>query len=265
MLPTFFLAHGGGPMPLMGDPPADFLKSIPSFLTQAEIKSVKSILIVSAHWEETTVTVSSSPKPAMLFDYYGFPRYTYEYKYDAPGNPELAKRIQNLCNNAQIPCNLDDKRGFDHATFVPLLLAYPEAKIPVVQMSLQKDLDPSFHIALGEALAPLRDEVLIMGSGFSFHNLPALLSRINSNAVMKKSEKFDTWLQSTMLQNEYDKTKKALIGWKKNAPEALYAHPREEHLVPLFVAFGASKDSSTVLSIYNDFVLHAKVSAFMFR
>jgi aromatic ring-opening dioxygenase catalytic subunit (LigB family) len=164
MLPTFFLAHGGGPMPLMGDPPADFLKSIPSFLTQEEIKSVKSILIVSAHWEETTVTVSSSPKPAMLFDYYGFPRHTYEYKYDAPGNPQLAKRIKNLCNSAQINCKLDEKRGFDHATFVPLLLAYPKAEIPVVQMSLQKDLDPSFHIALGEALAPLRDEVLIMAS-----------------------------------------------------------------------------------------------------
>jgi aromatic ring-opening dioxygenase catalytic subunit (LigB family) len=100
----------------------------------------------------------------MLFDYYGFPRHTYEYKYDAPGNPQLAKRIKNLCNSAQINCKLDEKRGFDHATFVPLLLAYPKAEIPVVQMSLQKDLDPSFHIALGEALAPLRDEVLIMAS-----------------------------------------------------------------------------------------------------
>lgn len=252
-------------MPLMGDPPANFLKSIPSFLTQEEMKSVKSILIVSAHWEESIITVSSSPKPSMLFDYYGFPKHTYEFKYDAPGNPELAKRIKKLCDNAKIPCNLDEKRGFDHATFVPLLLAYPEAKIPVVQISVQKDLDPSFHIALGEALAPLRDEVLIMGSGFSFHNLPALLSGMDSNVVMKRSEKFDTWLQSTMLQNEYEETKKLLVGWKKNAPEALFAHPREEHLVPLFVAFGASKGSSTVSSIYNDFVLNAKVSAFMFR
>jgi len=261
LLPTFYLSHGGGPLPLMGRDPitADFLKSFPALLTTEERKSIKSILIISAHWEEHKVSVSSAAHPKMLFDYYGFPNEAYEYKYDAPGSPELARRIQKLCQAAEIPCDLDDKRGFDHATFVPLLLAFPEASIPVVQLSLQKELDPLFHINLGEALSSLREDTLLIGSGFSFHNLPALMS----GADVTRSKVFDSWIQSTILKNTWEQAKKLLTTWKK-APGASFAHPREEHLMPLHVVFGSSKNCNAAL-ILDEVVMGAKVSAFIFR
>jgi aromatic ring-opening dioxygenase catalytic subunit (LigB family) len=262
MLPTFFVAHGGGPLPLMGEEPADFLTSFPRNLTLEEKNMVKTILIVSAHWEENRFTVSSSPKPSMLFDYYGFPPKTYEYKYNAPGNPILARKIQDLLKIHNIECNLDENRGFDHATFVPLILGFPEGKIPVVQISIKSDFDPLDHIILGEVLAEIRNEVLIIGSGFSFHNLPLFMSGMDSKATAK-SEKFDKWLRSAILDNKWEDTKKMLLEWKK-APEALFAQPREDHFLPLLVVFGASKNCKPI-SILDTHIYNAKVSSFMFR
>mmetsp|Transcript_9744 Transcript_9744/g.22992 ORF Transcript_9744/g.22992 Transcript_9744/m.22992 type:complete len:191 (+) Transcript_9744:221-793(+) len=156
-----------------------------------------SILIISAHWEEETVSVSSSPAPAMLFDYYGFPPQTYSYSYPAPGNPELAARVADLISTATgQEAKLDPKRGYDHGVFVPLLIAYPEADVPVCCLSLKAGLDPSEHIQIGEALTPLRDEgVLIVGSGVSFHNMREF---DRTGRGKPKGVAFDTALQAAV-------------------------------------------------------------------
>ena len=151
------------------------------------------ILVISGHWEEAQPTVHVGRNPPLLFDYYGFPEHTYRLSYPAPGSPELAKRVRDLLAAAGIDSGEEAERGLDHGVFVPFLLVYPEADIPVVQLSLRQDLDPAAHLAIGRALAPLRDEgVLIVGSGMSFHNLRAFGS--TDPRVIEAAQRFDDWL-----------------------------------------------------------------------
>jgi aromatic ring-opening dioxygenase catalytic subunit (LigB family) len=238
-LPTLFIPHGAGPCFFMDwtRGPADtwdrteaWLKSLVADLPQRP----KAILVVSGHWEEPVFTVGSAAKPPMLFDYYGFPEATYRLDFAADGSPALAARVRALLGAAGFPTAEDARRGYDHGVFVPLLLATPDADIPVVQLSLRHDLDPQAHLAAGRALAPLRDEgVLIVGSGMSWHNMGGF-----SPAFTDKSKAFDAWLASAIANPA---TRDGALAHWEAAPYAREAHPREEHLAPLFVVAGAAE------------------------
>ena len=260
-LPTLFIPHGAGPCFFMEwtrgpadtwDKTAAWLKGLVAGLPERP----KAILVVSGHWEEPQFTVGASPKPPMLFDYYGFPEATYRLRFDAPGSPALAERTRELLGAAGFATAEDVSRGFDHGVFVPLLLATPQADIPVVQLSLRSDLDPTAHLAAGRALRPLRDEnVLIVGSGMSWHNLQGF-----SPAFTAKSAAFDAWLGEAI--EDPVRRDAALRRWEE-APYAREAHPREEHLAPLFVAAGAA-DGEPGRVAFRDMAMDVAMSGYAF-
>jgi aromatic ring-opening dioxygenase catalytic subunit (LigB family) len=240
-LPTIYLPHGGGPCFFMPDgtmgppgtwkPMGDYLKSISLGLPSKPV----ALLVISAHWETRVPTVLSSAQPPLLYDYYGFPPETYELTWPAPGSPTLAGRVQELLKGAGIESAQETQRGFDHGVFIPLKLAFPEAQLPTVQLSLRAGLDPAEHLALGRALAPLRDEgVLIIGSGMSYHNMRGF----NSARAGEESKKFDAWMQEVTSADQATRDAK-LAKWAE-APAARACHPREEHLLPLMVVAGAA-------------------------
>lgn len=263
LMPVLFVPHGGGPMPLLGEPNH---RELIAFMRAviADLPRPEAILVITAHWEEDVATISSSPAPGMFYDYYGFPPETYQFKYPAAGNPILAQRIADSLAVAGIPARLDPERNFDHGAFVPLMLMYPQADIPVVQLSLINNLDSAAHIALGKALASFREEgVLILGSGMSFHNMQAFFSA--NPATQGKSELFDKWLTQTLASDELSVSEQAarMVDWK-SAPEARFCHPREEHLLPLHVCFGAASLATPhAAKIYSGFLFNAKISAFL--
>ena len=264
LMPVVFVPHGGGPMPLLGDVSHRELTAFMQNLAQ-DLPTPEAILVISAHWEESIAHVSSAANPAMIFDYYGFPPESYEFRYPAPGQPQLAENIAQLLRANNIPVTLDDQRGYDHGTFVPLLLSYPHADIPVVQLSLLASLDPAAHIALGNAIAPLREQgVLILGSGMSFHNMRAFFSP--SPTVKTKSDNFDGWLVETLTSDalDYSQRAKRLNTWA-SAPDARFSHPREEHLLPLHVCFGAAKASSGAQHNFGGYLLGTRVSGFLWQ
>jgi aromatic ring-opening dioxygenase catalytic subunit (LigB family) len=238
--PSIFISHGGGPCfwmefgPPFGPRAFDRLRDYLSGMIASLPERPKAILVISGHWEEDRPTVSINPKPGMLFDYYGFPPHTYQLSYPAPGDPALASRVRDLLQTAGIACDTDDKRGFDHGVFVPQLIIDPDAKIPVVMLSMQHDLDPARHIEIGQALEPLRDEgVLILGSGLSFHNLRTFFSGDG-----RASHLFDAWLNESVDGADAATRNARLTRWAE-APAARACHPREDHLIPLMVASGA--------------------------
>jgi aromatic ring-opening dioxygenase catalytic subunit (LigB family) len=228
-------------------------------IRQAHGDAVRAVLVVTSHWETPGFMVSSGTAPGMIYDYGGFPPHTYRISYPAPGNPALAGRVAALLDAAGHPAGLDPERGFDHGTFSMLYPVYPEARMPVVQLSLRRDLDPQAHIDAGRALAPLRDEsVLILGSGLSFHNL-----RQFGPAGAAASAAFDGWLQETMALAPPERTAQ-LQQWEK-APMARAAHPREEHLLPLMVALGAAEQEPAACVYHEeDFFGSLTVSSFRF-
>ncbi|NQT63350.1 MAG: dioxygenase [Candidatus Marinimicrobia bacterium] len=262
-MPVLYLPHGGGPLPLIGDPShkdvTDFLKNIRSRLGQPE-----AILVISAHWEESQPTIQTAENPEMLYDYSGFPPETYKITYPAPGQPELAKVIDGELEKAGFKPAMDGQRGFDHGLFIPLKLIFPEADIPCFQISLIKGLDPAQHIALGRALNFLREQnVLIVGSGMSFHNMRALMS--GGLSENRPDEIFDDWLVKTCCSEGLtpDERDHELINWSQ-APQARYCHPREEHLLPLHVCYGAAGyDSPPAELVFNKTIMGKKVSAFL--
>ncbi len=230
-------------MPILGEPHhaelSAFLRGV-----SAGIPRPKAIVVSTAHWEEAVTTVSSQAAPGMIYDYHGFPPESYQLQYPAPGEPQLARHIVELLSANNIAAQEDAQRGYDHGTFVPLLLMYPAADIPVVQVSLLHSLAPAALIAVGHALAPLREEgVLLVGSGMSFHNMRAFFSA--HPATLGKSQAFDDWLTTTLTAEELENPQRQqrLIDWEQ-APEARFCHPREEHLLPLQVCFGAASVAS---------------------
>jgi aromatic ring-opening dioxygenase catalytic subunit (LigB family) len=238
--PTIYIPHGGGPCFFM-DPPAeepdrwvamaDYLRRLPSMLPGRP----DALLVISGHWETKKPTVLAAANPGLMFDYYGFPPHTYKLTYPAPGAPELAAKVRALLGEAGIESDEELGRDYDHGIFVPLKVAFPEADIPILQLSLQKSLDPALHIAVGKALAPLRAEnVLIIGSGLSFHNLPAL----GDPRVCAPAAAFDQWLTQTLCEGPISEREAGLVRWS-DAPAARICHPREDHLLPLMVAAGA--------------------------
>lgn len=229
-MPVAYFPHGGGPLPLLGEPNhqelVDFLKEL-----AISFPEPTAIVMISAHWEEEVVSVSATAAPEMIYDYGGFPAETYEYQYPAPGDSALALEITQLLSAQGIECRLDANRGYDHGTFVPLMLMYPQATIPVVQVSMLRSLNASKHIAVGKALAPLREQgVLILGSGMSSHN---------PRGAPEGCVQFDRWLTKTMQSESFTDAQAQLEQWQ-TAPGARDAHERADHLMPLHVCFGAA-------------------------
>jgi len=255
-----YISHGGGPLPILGDPGhkamIDFMKRLPS-----RLKKPDAILVISAHWEESAATLLAAPTPPMFYDYYGFPDEAYQITYPAPGDPVLANRIAGLLNKNNIPVRLDLKRGFDHGLFIPLKMMYPQADIPSLQLSLLRGLNPAAHIALGKGLRELMNEnILVIGSGFSFHNLGAFLWEGPAQPD-PANDAFQNWLievcTGPLPQSERERR---LIEWQK-APSARYCHPREEHLLPVHVCLGLADKPASL--IFDDLILGKRSVAFL--
>jgi len=255
-----YFSHGGGPLPILRDPGhqamIDFLTRLPAQLTGPD-----AIVVVSAHWEENAATLLGSPHPPMFYDYYGFPREAYDITYPAPGHPALAMRIGGMLARNGLPASLDPERGFDHGHFIPLKLMYPQADIPSIQLSLLRGLDPAAHIALGKALRELLSEnILVIGSGFSFHNLTAF-SQLTLGTPDPANDAFQDWLIETCAGPlSLPEREQRLIEWER-APSARYCHPREEHLLPLHVCFGMADGPATV--VFDDEILGKRSVAFL--
>ena len=263
LAPVLFLPHGGGPLPLLGDPGhaglTRFISNLGTQLQQ-ELSKPTAIVVISAHWEETIPALTANNSTHLLYDYSGFPAESYQLTYPAQGAAQLAANIAEKLTEAGFTPQLDKNRGLDHGVFVPLLMLRPEADIPVLQISLLKGLDPAQHIALGEALAFLRRQnVWIVGSGMSFHNMqaffrPDLVSKTQIDA-------FNQYLITSLSpERDYAEQADKLRHWL-DAPYARLMHPREEHLLPLHVCFGAAKGSSAEL-LFHDDVLNKAVLAF---
>jgi aromatic ring-opening dioxygenase catalytic subunit (LigB family) len=237
-MPSVYLPHGGGPAFFMSGGMADMFRPMGQFLASFHslLPAVPSaILVVTAHWEAATPTFAGGRRPELIYDYYGFPPETYTLTYPASGAPELADKAAGLLRQAGIDATVDPAYGWDHGVFIPLKMMYPQADIPVLAMSLKAGLDPQDHMAMGEALRPLRsDGVLIMGSGMSYHNLRQMQ---NSAAASE----FDRWLDGA-LSGDSCLRNAALADWSR-APSGRRSHPREEHLLPLMVASGAGGDA----------------------
>ncbi|MDC7228733.1 MAG: class III extradiol ring-cleavage dioxygenase [Sphaerochaetaceae bacterium] len=246
-----YLSHGGGPLPLLGDPSH---RAMVRFMRQLgeDLPRPKAIVVVSAHWEEEIPTLTASPSPPLLYDYYGFPKEAYEITYPAMGSPALAKKIADLLGNAV----LDEKRGFDHGMFIPLSLMYPDASIPTIQISLLSSLSAAEHWRLGEKLRPLLDEdILFIGSGFSFHNMRQFWREDDEQNHAFQDFLIETCCMDTATQNR----KQALIQWER-APYARYCHPREEHLLPLLVCQSLAGGAADL--IFDDKIIERRAVAF---
>lgn len=250
----FFLSHGGGPMPLLGDSShKEMVACLKNVATK--IRKPSAILIISAHWEENVATITSTLKPSLIYDYYGFPKAAYEITYPVKGEPALAQQVHKQLNKAGIKAKLDGNRGLDHGVFVPLKIMYPNADIPCVQLSLDRSLNAELHIQIGQALQALDyDNLLVIGSGFSFHNMKAFFAP-ESAEVLNLNKVFEQWLQNTCSNKNITEAARTelLNNWDK-APGARFCQPREEHLLPLHVCYGLANkacDESFNVTILN--------------
>ena len=257
-----YFSHGGGPLPLLGDQGhqamIQFMKDLP-----AQLPVPEAVIVLSAHWEEPVPTVTGGTAPELFYDYYGFPAETYRIKYPAPGSPETAALVGKLLHDAGIESAVDHSRGFDHGLFVPMLMMYPDADIPVIQLSLVKGLDPDAHIRLGRALRPLLDRnVLIIGSGFSFHNMGVFM-RGGGNRPDAENDAFQDWLiECCTATPAEDEMLNRLSSWA-DAPSARYCHPREEHLLPLHVCAAAAGTPAQL--IFDDYIIGQRAVAFRWQ
>lgn len=238
---ALFLSHGGGPMPLLGDTGHREMVSCLENIA-SKIPKPEALLVVSAHWEERIPTITAGNNPALIYDYFGFPVESYQIQYPCAGEPSLAKEVHKLLVHAGIDARLDEKRGFDHGVFVPLKIMYLDASIPCVQLSLVRSLDPSRHIEIGNALRSLnRQNVLVIGSGFSFHNMKAFFAAETFQS-QELNQSFEQWLGKTCCSAEYsEKERRHMLARWSDAPGARYCHPREEHLLPLHVCYGVAQ------------------------
>jgi len=238
---ALFISHGGGPLPLLGDPGHRQMMSCLQDIA-SNIPRPDAVLVVSAHWEASVPTITAGDRPPLIYDYYGFPPASYEIAYPCVGEPSLAREVYRLLGEGDIAARLDVERGFDHGVFVPLKIMYPQADIPCVQLSLTDSLDPAFHIQVGSALQTLASRnVLVIGSGFSFHNMEAFFAPENDEST-RLNAAFETWLQEVCTDSELPESERReqLIHWAE-APGARFCHPREEHLLPLHVCYGVAQ------------------------
>jgi aromatic ring-opening dioxygenase catalytic subunit (LigB family) len=266
-LPTLYIPHGGGPCFFMETPPGlpkNLWDGMAAYLCGIDASlggRPRAVLVISGHWETEHPTVNVAERPSLLFDYYGFPEHTYHLTYPAPGSPALASRVRELLARAGIESGSESARGLDHGVFIPFKLIYPQADVPIVQLSLQRNLDADDHLRIGRALAPLRDEgILIVGSGMSYHNLRELF--VDAPRVNQPAEQFDRWLGDAVTGQDADTRWRSLAGWA-DAPGARTAHPHAEHLLPLMVAAGAAAQDRARRT-YHEPLLGKPIAGFQF-
>lgn len=257
-----YFSHGGGPLPILDDTShykmIQFMKNLPQ-----KIKRPDSIIVISAHWEENIVTIQSGTEPDIMYDYYGFPEAAYSIKYPCKGNTDLALKISGLFSENSVEHRLDNNRAYDHGSYIPLKMMYPNADVPVLQISLHHNLDPLTHLNIGKALRPLLEEnVLIIGSGFSFHNMRKF-DFDGKNIEDSLNDEFQDKLIEICCNERDEKNKMELFKNWENLPGARYCHPREEHLLPLLVCAGLSKDVGT--KIFDDYILGKRATAFLWK
>lgn len=237
---VLYISHGGGPLPLLGDAGHQALVAQLQQMAQ-RIERPQAIIVFSAHWEAPKVTITAGAQPDLIYDYSGFPAESYRIEYPAPGAPELAEQVAQTLQLAGIETQLDAQRGYDHGVFVPLKIMFPEADIPIIQVSLLRSLDADAHLRLGEALAGLaQNNILFVGSGFSFHNMRAFFN--TSAAADAENMAFEAWLKETLCSDALTESERRLrfVHWEQ-APSARFCHPREEHLLPLHVCYGLTQ------------------------
>ncbi|BDQ34826.1 DODA-type extradiol aromatic ring-opening family dioxygenase [Pseudodesulfovibrio portus] len=236
---VLYISHGAGPLPILGDEAhTEMVANLKELASR--IGKPSAIVVVSAHWEEPVPAVTGAARPELIYDYYGFPQESYEIEYPAPGEPKLAAALHGALTRSGVECRLDGQRGLDHGVFIPLKIMYPEADIPCVQLSLIQGLDPAAHVALGKGLVGVEhDNLLIIGSGFSFHNMRAFFAP-DTPDTRQQNAAFQEWLVETCATDMSAKDREdRLLDWE-SAPHARYCHPREEHLLPLHVCCGAT-------------------------
>jgi 4,5-DOPA dioxygenase extradiol len=235
-IPSLFLSHGAPTLPLTDTPARAFLQQLGH-----ELERPKAILVISAHWETTVPTVNAVDSNVTIHDFGGFPRALYDLRYPAPGSPTLAARVAAQLRAGGFDCNIDERRGLDHGAWVPLLLMYPQADIPVVQLSVQSHLGPEHHLHVGRALASLRDEgVLIIGSGSFTHDLSEFRGHGPNDPAPNWVNGFADWFDIALTNNQTDD----LLDYRRQAPFAVKNHPTEEHLLPLYAALGAAEEDA---------------------
>jgi len=241
--PALFVSHGSPTLPLERGPAVDFLRSLGGELGRPE-----AILSVSAHWDTDRPAVSAAKKPETIYDFHGFPPELYRLRYPAPGAPQLAERVSGLLQAKGLKTDIDPGRGLDHGAWTSLYLMYPEANIPVTQLSIQSHLGPAHHVKLGEALRPLRDEgVLIMASGGATHNLRELSIQRGNPVPQPWTVEFNEWLADALL----GRRTQDLVSYRTKAPQAVRNHPTDEHLIPVFVAVGAGDPGGKTERLHN--------------
>ena len=229
MLPALFVSHGAPTLPFDDVPARDFLRGLGK-----QFEAPQAIVCVSAHWDTDAPALNSVAQNETIHDFYGFPEPLYQIRYDAPGAPGLARDVETLLKGSH--AKLNATRGLDHGAWVPLMLMYPDANIPVIQLSVQSRKSPAHHIALGRTLRALReDNILVLGSGGFVHNLRALDRANMQGAEPAWSSDFANWMHGALSDNREDD----LANYRTRAPNAAHAHPTEEHLMPLFAAYGA--------------------------
>ena len=262
-MPVLFVPHGAGPCFFMDWNPPDTWQRLAAWLkgvSDTLPARPRAIVLVSGHWLEPEFNLTGDPHPPLIYDYHGFPPHTYELTYPAPGDPALATQITHLLARDGLATRIDGRRGFDHGVFIPLKVMFADADIPVVQLSLRRDLDPAVHIAVGRALTTLRDQgVLVVGSGMSFHNMRGY----GDPRFTPISAEFDDWL-TTAVESAPERRDALLADWTQ-APHARLCHPpgAEEHLLPLMVAAGAAGDSEG-RKVYSEKIMDTTISAFRF-
>lgn len=257
-----YFSHGGGPLPILEDPThekmIEFMKKLPN-----KIKRPEAIIVFSAHWEEDKVTIQSGETPQIMYDYYGFPKEAYSLKYPCLGNKELANKVSELFDESNIENILDEERPYDHGSYIPLKMMYPDADIPVIQISLCHDLDPLTHLNIGKALRPLLDEnILLIGSGFSYHNMYGFDFK-GENKEDSLNNKFqDKLIDLCCNEKDYKLVWEGFKNWE-NFIGARYCHPREEHLLPLLVCVGLCEGLGT--KVFDDYILGKRSTAFLWN
>jgi 4,5-DOPA dioxygenase extradiol len=241
--PALFVSHGSPTLPLEESAATDFLRKLGQSLGRPE-----AILMVSAHWDTDRPVVSAAKQPETIYDFYGFPPELYRLRYPAPGAPELAERAAALLESKGMRTDIDPARGLDHGAWTPLILMYPEANIPVTQLSIQSYLGPAHHVRLGEALRPLRDEgVLVFASGGATHNLRELRHQRGNPVPQPWTVAFNEWLADALKERRSGD----LVAYREKAPQAVRNHPTDEHLIPLFVAFGAGSPGGATQRLHS--------------
>lgn len=242
MASVAFVSHGGGPLPVLGDANhvelVDTLKTLTTELPQ----NPSLIVMVSAHWETSGFELTAAANPEMIYDYYGFPEESYHLQYPAPGAPDIARDMAEKMQAQGVNIRLNESRGFDHGMYIPLMLMYPEAKIPVIQLSVEKGLSPAEHWQLGETLAQvLPEDSLVIGSGFSFHNMRAFFSP-KTPEMTQAVHTFQAWLDETVTAADLSR-EAAQTRWENwsSVEGGRFCHPREEHLIPLIVCQAAAQ------------------------